>query len=441
MSDWLEATRRHESTAGNTFAEPDPAVEAVRGEGAWLHAADGRRWLDLTCGSATTSLGHGNAALAAAISDAVASGILHTGTRLASPQRAALYGRLVALAPPGLTAVHLLNSGTEAVETALKAAEFATGRHGFVSFQGGYHGRTLGALAVTASRRLRTPFLPPARPVAFMPYPYAERSPLPRSTSETLADDCLAVLRHALECPVSGVDLPAAVIVEAVQGVSGVVIPPPAFLQGLRALCDRFGIVLVADETWTGFGRTGRWFAFEHADVAPDLIVVGKALSASLPLAGVIGRPELLQRWPAGLHTSTFQGNPVACAAALATIGEIEGRGLLDHVRDALEPAMERWAQELGGICGVGPTRVIGALAAVECADPGGSPDAARAASVVAAARARGVLVYRGGWYGNAVMLVPPLDIASGELTHGLDAVRAAFLQTADPTDRQAGNP
>ena len=432
MSDWLATTRRHESTAGNTFAEGAPVVDAVRGEGPWLVAQDGRRWLDLTSGSATTALGHGNAAQAAAITSAVAEGILHTGTRLGSRHRAALYERLAALAPPGLSAVHLLNSGSEAVEAALKASEFATGRHGFVAFQGGYHGRTLGALSVTASRRLRAPFLPPARPVAFMPYPYAERPPLPGSTAESIAEDCVAVLRHALECPVSGLDLPAAVIVEAVQGVSGVVTPAPAFLLGLRELCNRHGIVLVADEVWTGFGRTGNWFAFEQAGITPDLIVVGKALSASLPLSGVIGRPELLQRWPAGLHTSTFQGNPVACAAAVATLDEIVRRNLLTHVRGTLEPAMAAWAGDLRGLPGVGPTRVAGALAAVECVDAAGAPDAARAAAAVSAALLRKVLVYRGGWYGNAVMLIPPLDITVEDLGVGLAAIQLALMESAN---------
>lgn len=431
MSDWLATTRQHESTAGNTFAEAGPAVEAVRGEGPWLVTQDGERWLDLTCGSATTALGHGNAAQAAAIAAAVAEGILHTGTRLGSRHRAALYEKLAALAPPGLSAVHLLNSGSEAVEAALKAAEFATGRHGFVAFQGGYHGRTLGALSVTASRKLRAPFLPPARPVAFMPYPYADRPPLPGSTAGSIAEDCVAVLRHALECPVSGLDLPAAVIVEAVQGVSGVVAPAPSFLRGLRALCDQHGIVLVADEVWTGFGRTGTWFAFEQAGVTPDLIVIGKGLSASLPLSGVIGRPELLQRWPAGLHTSTFQGNPIACAAAVATLDEISQRDLLAQVRGTLAPAMAAWAEGLHGMAGIGPSRVIGALAAVECVDASGAPDAARAGAVVAAARRRRVLAYRGGWYGNAVMLVPPLDITAADLATGLAILRDSITEVA----------
>lgn len=429
MTGWLDATRRHESTAGNTFADDDPPP-IVRGENAWLYAADGRRWLDLVSGSAATVLGHGNAAQRMAIERALAHGVLHTGTRLPSEARAGLYERLVRLSPHGLDAVHLMNSGAEAVETALKAAEYATGRHGFIAFQGGYHGRTLGALSVTASRRLRASFMPPARPVAFLPYPYAARPPLPRASPDTLADDCLAVLRHALECPVSGVDLPAAVIVEAVQGVGGVIAPAPSFLQGLRALCDAHGIVLIADEIWTGFGRTGAWFAYQHAGVTPDLVTVGKALSGSLPLAGVIGRAELLQRWPSGLHTSTFQGNPVACAAASATIDALEDQGLVARAGGALADALAAWCAGLGAIPGIGEARVAGALAGVEIEDGSGRPDPARARAVLAAAAARGVLAYRGGWYGNVLMVVPPLTITLDDLAAGLAMLMLAIGET-----------
>jgi len=423
-------THARESTAVNTFslvAEP-PLV--VRAEGATLWDEAGRAYIDMACGSGVSNFGHGVQWQHEAVERVLRTGYLHTGTRLPSPFRAEFYSELAAILPPELDTVHLLNSGAEAVETALKAAQYVTGRSGVVSFYGGYHGRTAGALAVTASKRAHQGF--DARPfdVQFFPYPYVTRPPLPCTNGDSLAEACLHLLRDALRNPVSGLRA-SSLIVEAVQGVSGVVIPPKGFLKGLRELCDEFGLLMIVDEIWNGFGRCGQWFAFANEGVVPDLVTFGKAASASFPLAGVAGRGALLKKWVPGAHTSTFQGNPVACAVAAENIRQCKAHRLLDRCRDWVEPSLRTLAQCAVAIRGVTEYRVIGAQLALELTTVEGLPDNDRLRAVQLATLREGVLVYGGGWYSNVLMLVPPLTITPDEFERAQRGVLAALEQTA----------
>jgi len=434
MSTTIETTRRHESTAANTFGLGIDPPDFVRGEGACLWTAGGERYIDLICGSAVTNLGHGHPAHLAAIRQQLDTGILHTGTRLPSGPRAQLYEALGEILPRELSAVHLANSGSEAIETAIKAAQFVTGRRNIIAFQGGYHGRTLGALSVTASNRLREPFEPLPSGVTFAPYPYPLRPSLPNSTSETIGADCLAYLRDLISNPVAGAGKPSAVIVEAVQGVSGVIIPPREFLQGLRELCDSAGMLLIVDEIWNGFARTGIMFGFEHAQVVPDIVTLGKSLSGSLPISAVVARPDILQSWPPGMHTSTFQGNPLACAASVATIETIRQDNVLEACSAVVQSTLNDRLNRLGAAEGVAEVRVIGALAGVELVDRRGEPDPQRLKRLQRRCLELGVLVYGGGWYGNVLMLVPPLVIPSEQLQEALDKVTTA-IGYEPPTD------
>ncbi|MEM1361253.1 MAG: aspartate aminotransferase family protein [Pseudomonadota bacterium] len=378
----VEQTRLTESTASNTFRLTSAPPLFTKGEGPFLFTESGRRYVDLACGSATTSLGHGHPAHRAAIEDVLQSGILHTGTRLPSTARAALYMALKKHLPSHLTAIHLANSGAEAVETALKAAMQATDRKHFIAFEGGYHGRTLGALALTHSEPLRTPFEPWATPwVSFAPY----------AATDAEASRALVVLNALLaERPC------AAVIVEAVQGVAGVRGPSPIFLKGVADLVRSHNALLIVDEIWSGLGRSGRWFAFNFADLVPDLVVLGKGLSASLPLSAVAGRPEILQTWLPGTHTSTFQGNPVACAAAVATLEILEREDLVTRSDQILGPMVRDTFKDRTGL------RVVGAQSALDL----GSVE-----SLVATQKRAldmGLLLYGSG---ESLMLLPPLNI------------------------------
>ena len=417
----LATTRQRESAAANTFRTTNTPPVFTTGEGAWLATADGERYLDLVCGSATSNLGHGHPAHRAAIARALDTGIIHTGTRLPSPFRAALYERLASVLPAALDCFQLVNSGAEAVEAALKVAQYATGRRRFLSFRGGYHGRTLGALSVTHGARIRDPFTTLDSIVDFLPYPSASDPIGP--VHDTAA--CLAALDARLEELAGQGDLPAAVIVEAIQGVGGVIAAPQAFLTGLRHRCRDRGVLLIADEIWSGFGRSGRWFAFEHSGIEPDLVVLGKALSGGLPLSAVAGSPDILKAWPSGMHTSTFQGNPLACAMAVATIEAIRDEGLLDRAAHVIEPLLRRKLAPLAGLRAVHDVRVAGAQAAVEFVREDGSPDADRVGRLQRTCLDEHLLVYAGGWHASALILVPPLVVDEADLDVALDRIVA----------------
>ena len=312
----IDLTRNYETTAANTFRQMDKPPVFVKGSGASLWTDDGQRYIDLVCGSAVTALGHGDSVQTDAIKAQLDTGVLHTELVFQL-----LLGRnswrIGTYFPDKIAAFRSLMLA-EAVEVALKSAQYATGRRSVIAFYGGYHGRTMGALSVTATKRVREPFLPLDANVHFFPYPYPYRPPLPGSNRATIGEHCLEYLRNALINPVSGLDRPSAMIVEAIQGVAGVVVPPPGFLTGLREICQEFDILMIVDEIWNGFGRTGKWFGFDHDGIVPDLVTIGKAFS-----------DHFRQGWrveatfsSAGrrMHTSTFQGNPLACAAAVASI-------------------------------------------------------------------------------------------------------------------------
>lgn len=411
----LRLTRAHESTAANTFRlVPDPPV-FVRGDGPWLFTADGTRYLDLVCGSATSSLGHAHPAHMAALQEALATGILHTGTRLPSPFRGALYERLQAILPPGLTRVQLVNSGSEAVEAAIKAAQFAMGRSRLVAFDGGYHGRTLGALSLTSGQPIRAPFHLLEASVDILPYPGPGMS----------AGQALVAARSLMAERAASGDLPALVLVEAVQAVSGLVSPGAAFLRGLSDLCRDHDIPPALDEIWNGIGLTGCWFGFDHAGIVPDIVIMGKALSGGLPLSAVAAGERFLGQWPAGMHTSTFQGNPLACAMAVATLDTITHDGLLGHVENVIAPLMAAALQPLIGLCGIADVRIAGAQAAIEFRDPAGQPDPARAVALQRALLGHHILAYGGGRAGECLMLVPPIILGAEPLSEALCALRS----------------
>jgi 4-aminobutyrate aminotransferase len=416
----LALTAAHESTAANTFRlVPDPPV-FVRGQGPYLFTVEGTAYLDMVCGSATTNLGHGHPNHLAAIGQVLATGIMHTGTRLPSPFRAALYDRLSLILPGGLNRIQLVNSGSEAVEAAIKAAQFATGRRRLVAFDGGYHGRTLGALSITSGARIRAPFNLLTDSIDILPYP----------DERVTTDLVLGAAQDLFEQRAAQRDLPALMVVEAVQAVSGLVGPDAAFLQGLSELCRHHDVPLAVDEIWNGIGRTGRWFGFDHAGISPDMVIMGKGLSAGLPLAAVAAAERFLGQWPPGMHTSTFQGNPLACAMAVATIDTIADEALLDHAT-AIGAYMNERLQPLVGNHGIAALRVAGAQAALVFCDGTGQPDPARSVLMQRRMLAQNVLVYGGGRQGECLMVVPPLNLPLSVLANALEHLVAQIEQTS----------
>jgi len=415
----LNITRTHESGAANTFRICEDPPVFVRGDGPWLFDESGARWLDMVCGSSTTNLGHNHPAHIAAIEEVAATGFIHTGTRLPSPFRAQLYQMLCEILPAELSCIQLVNSGAEAIEAAIKVAQYTTGRARLISFEGGYHGRTLGALSVTHGARIRNPFSVFEETVDFLPYPYLDD---PTGQGKDAAF-CLSHLSDRLDQLKRAGDLPAAVIVEPIQGVGGVVVPPDAFVTGVRDITRSFDVLLVCDEIWSGFGRTGRWYSYEHAGITPDIVTMGKALSGGLPLSAVAAAPDILKAWPPGMHTSTFQGNPISCNMACANIRTIRDDNLLSHIADTVAPELETALRPLQTLDRVHAVRINGAQAAVELLTASGKPDSDAVTRLQKAALDRHILIYAGGWYGNAVMFVPPVNIDRQVLADGLKTI------------------
>jgi len=286
---------------------------------------DGNCYLDFTAGIAVSATGHGHTTVVGAIT-AQAERLVHFSfADFYYPSYIRLAERLAALTPGrDSQQVYLCNSGAEAIDAAIKLARHATRRPYILAFYNAFHGRTLGAVSLTSSKVIQRRGFAPLLPGVFhAPYPDAYRT----RTGDP-AGDCLTHIEDVLFRTVLPPEETAAMVMEPIQGEGGVIVPPDAFLKGLRRLCDRYGILLVADEVQTGMGRTGKFFAMEHTGVVPDIICLAKALGGGLPLGAIIARKRVMS-WEQGSHTSTFGGNPVACEAGLAAIDVIEKEGLM----------------------------------------------------------------------------------------------------------------
>ena len=367
--------QRYERVFTPALAHYSPLV-VERAQGAYLYTAGGRRYLDLASGIATTNLGHGHPRVVAAAEQQLRR-VIHLSITAYHEAPLVLAERLVEVAPPGLDMVFLGNSGAEAVEGAIKLAKRATGRSAVISFLGGFHGRTYGALSATTSKASYRAGYAPLLPNTYLaPYP-APDARVPRSAPAAGgaaaerggAESCLDDLDRlfALAVPPDEV---AAILVEPVQGEGGVVVPPAAFLRGLRERCDRHGIVLIFDEVQTGFGRTGAMFAAERFGVVPDVLALGKAIASGLPLSAILGRRDLMTRWPEGSHGTTFGGNPVACAAAVATLDVLVEEGLPARARELGDWTLERLRALAARHPAVAGVRGLGLMIGLECRVP-----------------------------------------------------------------------
>ncbi|HWP86221.1 MAG TPA: acetyl ornithine aminotransferase family protein [Terriglobia bacterium] len=320
---------------------------AKRGRGALIEDVDGNRFLDFSAGIAVVATGHCHPKIVRAIQKQAADLIHMSGTDFYYPSLAELARKLAMIAPGnGPKRVYFGNSGTEAIEAAMKLARLYTGRDKFIAFTGAFHGRTLGALSLTASRPVQRHKFGPLIPgVIHIPYAYCYRC-VYNLKPEDCAVYCARVIEeHLFRSYVPSSEV-AAIFVEPIQGEGGYVAPPPEFLRELRRICDRHGILLVADEVQSGFGRTGKMWAIDHAGVVPDILCAAKGIASGMPLSATISKAEIMN-WPAGAHASTFGGNPVSIAAALASIELLEEK-YIDHAArmgDYLMSRLKDWPQ------------------------------------------------------------------------------------------------
>jgi len=390
------------------------------GEGSWLVSVDGERYLDYSSGIGVTNTGHAHPRVAAAVT-AQAQKLLHGQQNIVYHEAGLrLHERLRHVLPGDGWGAFLSNSGAEAVEAAVKLARIATGRPVIIGFRGGYHGRTAQTMALTTAKDVyRGHFEPLPGSVYHTAYPYCYRAPDGGHPIDACTCDWEAQLDltfHQLIYP----EHVAAIIVEPVLGEGGYIVPPPDFLPRLREITRDHGILLIADEVQTGFGRTGKMFAVEHWGVEPDIVVMAKGIASGLPLSGILARRTLLEAWPPGTHGGTYGGNVVSCAAANAT---------LDVIRDEelVENAAARGVQFLTGLRSlagrhraIGDVRGLGLMVALEFVRPGlgdgRTPDPEMTKRVIAEALSRRLIVLSAGTYANVVRIIPPLVTTAGEV-------------------------
>jgi len=414
----IDRMRAVEGAGPRTGGDDAPLV-VDSASGSTLTDPDGNRFVDLAGSFAAATIGHAHPAVVAAVRDQVGR-LSHVSSASMSESRVAFEEALVGIAPDGLDRVLLGLSGSDANDTAIRLARSVTGRREVIAFSGGYFGRGGGVIGLNGKARFRETVGIEAD-AHFLPYPDPYRWPLGRDADA--GTGALALVRHALHDPASGVGPVAAVVVEPVQGNGGVVVPPDGFLAGLRELCDDHGAVLIFDEIQCGFGRTGRTWAAEHSGVAPDLMTVGKGIGGGLAVSAVVGRAAFMGHWPPGAHTSTFMGDAVNLAAGSAAIGVLRDERLAERSATLGTRALERLRTALTGEPGVGEIRGLGLFIGIELVTDGETrnPDPGRTARIRRAAFDRGVVLGSGGTAEQVIKLCPPLTIDEGLLDKALD--------------------
>ena len=404
-------------------------IQAERAEGCYIYAVDGMKYLDFTCGIGVTNTGHCHPKVVEAIREQ-AGLFLHAQVNIVVHKpMLQLIEQLRKVVPPPIDSFFFSNSGAEALEGAVKLARAATGKPNIIVFSGSFHGRTAGAMALTTSKTIyRSGYQPLPAGVFVAPYPYAYKLGL--NDSQT-TEVCLGALEELLLSQTSPAET-AAILIEPVLGEGGYVVPPAAFMKGLRAICDRTGILLIFDEVQSGFGRTGKWFAQEHFGVVPDIMTVAKGIASGLPLSGVFSRTDLMKKWQTGSHGGTYGGNAVACAAGVATI-----RAMLDE--DMPGNAARRGIQLMTGLRKlqeeypiIGDVRGLGLMIGTEFTIKGKPADKSILKAVLHACEERGLLLLSCGTYDNVIRWIPPLIVNEQQVNDGIGIFAEALKEAAN---------
>ncbi|MCP4165380.1 MAG: aminotransferase class III-fold pyridoxal phosphate-dependent enzyme [Chloroflexi bacterium] len=402
-------------------------LQPSRAENIYFYDADGHRYIDFTCGIGVTNTGHCHPSVVAAIREQAESLIFGQINVVVPPQAVALAEKLNQVTPPSIDRFFFANSGAEAVEAAVKLARSASGRRNIVVFQGSFHGRTHQAMAMTTSKYVyRHDYQPLPGAIFVSPFPYSYYYGWDDEQTTEFCLKQLDLLLHGQTAP----DETAALIIEPVLGEGGYVPAPPAFLQGLRQVCDEHGILLILDEIQTGFGRTGRFFDYEHAGIEPDILVMAKGLGSGMPISAIASRAELMASWRPGTHGGTYGGgNAIALAAAAATIDVIQGEGLVEnaammgtHLIAGLRALQSDYPL-------MGDIRGRGLMVGVEFTGPDGEPDAKTTGAILQACLKRRLLLLSCGTYQNVLRWIPPLIVTSQQIDEALALYREALSE------------
>ncbi len=402
-----------------------------RAQGSYMWSVDGKRYLDFAMGIATVNTGHSHPRVIEAAKAQIDRFVHPSATAAHYEPNIRVVEKLATITPGNLDVSFLTNSGAEAVEAALKMARYVTGRKIILGFQGGFHGRTYGAITMTSSkvhyREGYEPFVPSAY---FMPFPYALRCQLGHDCKGGCVGACVDFIERQFTQVVDPHAV-AGLLIEPVQGEGGYIVPPTWYLKRLREICDRYGILFIADEVQTGFGRTGTWFATEHFDVIPDIQVMAKGIASGFPLAAISSRRELMDQWHTGAHGSTFGGNPVSCAAALATIDAIRDEGMLENATRQGEAIRARLRALQAQVPAIAEVRGLGLMNAIEFSTADGAPDGTTAEAVRARCIANGLILLSCGYEDQVLRLIPALNVSDAEVDEGLSIVEEAVRHVA----------
>lgn len=402
-------------------------IQPVRAEGIYLYDEHGTRYTDFTSGIGVTNTGHCHPTVVQAIQEQAANLIFGQMNIVMPPATIQLAEALNAVTPPAIDAFFFSNSGAEAVEASVKLARHATGKTNIIVFQGSFHGRTAQTMAMTTAKTVyRHHYQPLPAGVFVAPFPYCYASGM---DEETMTRICL----HQLDLLLKGQSAPdetAAMIIEPVLGEGGYIPAPVRFMRELRHICDQHGILLIADEVQTGFGRTGRMFAFEHSDIVPDIIVMAKGLGSGMPISAIASRRELMSRWRTGTHGGTYGGgNAVTAAAARATIEVIKSEKLIDNsaalgqrLRDGLQHLKTKYPV-------IGDVRGWGLMVGTEFSKAGRGADKATAKAVQQACLSRGLLLLTCGTYENVIRWIPPLIVTAEQIDAALRTFEEALAE------------
>ncbi len=433
MSNASLAQRRRDAVAPAAYSTHP--FYPTRAEGAYVWDADGKRYLDFSVGIAVMNVGHSHPRVIRAVQEQAAS-FQHLCFAVAMHESyIALAERLNALAPgPSPKKTFLVNSGAEAVENAVKIARAYTGRAGIVAFTHAFHGRTHMAMSLTAKATpYKAHFAPRASEVYRAAYPYAYRNPWGIEDEEEVGERTLQALRDQVKTTIGEGEV-AAFIIEPVAGEGGFIPAPRSFLAGLRAYADEIGALWIDDEVQAGIGRTGDLWAVDAFGLEPDLVTSAKALSSGFPLSAVIGKASIMDAIEPGMLGSTFGGNPVSCAAALATLDVLEEEGLVQRARVIGARAVERLSALQRAFPQMGQVRGRGAMIGIEFVEPGGKePSPGTVSAVVTQARELGLMLLSTGTYGNVIRLLPPLRLSDAELDEGLDILERSIRAVLEP--------
>lgn len=429
QEDWLHMVDNIGNFLAPSMAKDHPNLPVVKAEGCYYYGVDGQKYLDFTSGIAVENVGHRHPKVVEAIKHSV-DHLVH------GPSGVIIYDSILKLAaelqqvmPPKLDNFFFANSGTEAIEGALKLAKYVTKRPYTVSFTGCFHGRSIGALSVTTSKSKYRKHLQPSWLTYQLPYALPEDLPEGADPEvffpEKLERDAEKLFNHQVDP-----EEIACMIIEPVLGEGGYIIPPKAWLQKIREICDRHGILLIFDEVQTGFGRTGNWFAAQTFDVTPDIMAIAKGIAAGLPLSATVASKELMDQWPLGAHGTTFGGNPIACSAALASLEVMKEEQLLENARTVGQYAMEQLQEMQERQHVIKDIRGVGLMIGIELRDPEtGKADGDVVMKVLDKCLEKGVLFYLCGNVGEVIRMIPPLTVTKEQIDDGLQVLEEALQE------------